>query len=268
MSRVALMDSLVEAITELVMKELESSRRSGVEMTSTASAPTLESAPAKAAGKGPKVLVVRGPEAVDEGLWATLSGAPVRPSLLSWEDAPSSGSGLAASWPTETRVRGWSKAVADYGAVILLGSDLPLLGSIAQLGAGGQPPSAITVAAVAAGLPVFCENAAYEKIRRHSARLAPGFTRALEEHLRTVAGFGIELGTSAELGAFLARLGPTGSAPAAAQSKGGGRDVVTTEDVEAVRRAGLTQLHVGMGAIVTPLARQQALDWGIEVKFQ
>jgi hypothetical protein len=116
-------------------------------------------------------------------------------------------------------------------------------------------------------MPVFCESGIYEKVRRHSARLAPGFVRTFEESWRTATSFGVEFGTAPELKAFLSNLGPTGASKVAA-SKGGGRDVVTSEDVEAAKRAGQTQLLVGMGSIVTPLALQQAGDWGIEVKFQ
>ena len=51
-------------------------------------------------------------------------------------------------------------------------------------------------------------------------------------------------------------------------ARAGGRDVVTVEDVEAVRRSGSKQLQVAMGTIVTPLAAQRASEWGIEVSFQ
>ncbi len=257
------MDSLVEAITELVMKELEAARAGGqANPASTVAEPVRPVAGAK----GPRVLVVPGQETVEEAAWSSLAGAAVKPSLLHWEDAASPGS-AASSWPKDSRGKGWSKAVTDYGAVVLLGTDLPTLGSLATLGSGGQLPAVVAVAAVAAGVPVFCETSVYERVRRHSARLAPGFTRAFEDHWRTVAGFGIELGTAAQLESFLSRLGGATSAPAAL-SKGGGRDVVTAEDVEAVRRSGQTQLLVGIGSIVTPLALQQASEWGIEVKFQ
>lgn len=255
------MDSLVEAITELVIKELAAAREVGA---STAPAPA-----ATGQAKGPRLLVVPGPEAVPEEVWAALGAAKARPSALVWtgfrqDQLPAT----AAGWPLEARGAGWSKVVADYAAVLLVGSDLPTLGSIASLGAGGTPPAGVAVAAVAAGLPVFCEASVYEGMRRHSARLAPGFMRAFEEAWRTAASFGIEFGAGPELATFLGRLGPKGAAPTAVAQRGAGRDVVTTEDVEAVKRAGHSQLLVGMGAIVTPLARQQALEWGIEVKFQ
>lgn len=261
------MDSLIEAITELVMRELEAARGSDTVGPPQAASAANSGPLLAAASQGPRVLVVRGGEAVDETLWQTVSSSGARPSLLV-SDGAVPASGLAAGWRTEGRRDGWSKAVTDYGAVVLLGSDLPTLGSIANLGAGGQLPAVVAVAAVAAGVPVFCESSVYERLRRHSARLAPGFMRTFEDQWRAVAGFGVELGTAAQLGVFLGRLGSSGAAAPAAQAKGGARDVVTTEDVEAVKRAGQTQLLVGMGAIVTPLARQQASEWGIEVKFQ
>ena len=263
------MDSLVEAITELVIKELESARRGS--SAATPSPNGLATPPSESRSlqpKGPRLLVVPGPEPVGEEVWSALGAAGLRPSALVWngfrqDQLPSP----AAGWPLEARGTGWSKVVADYGAVVLAGSDLPTLGSIAALGAGGLPPAGVAVAAVASGLPVFCEASVFEKVRRHSARLAPGFVRVLEDSWRAASSFGIEFGAAAELSSFLGRLGPKGAATAAA-AKTGGRDVVTTEDVEAARRAGHKQLLVGMGAIVTPLARQQASEWGIEVKFQ
>jgi hypothetical protein len=260
------LSSLVDAITELVVKELELARAG--EQVVAASMLAASPPPARPA-RGPRVLVAAGSEGVPEEAWSALAQAKARPSALVWtgfrqDQLPRS---TAADWPLEARGSGWSKVVADYSAVVLLGCDLPTLGSIAALGAGGLPPAGAAVCAVAAGLPVFCESSALEKIRRHSARLAPGFVRTFEEGWRGAAGFGIEFGAATELSAFLARLGGAsgGASPA---SKSGGRDVVTGEDVEAARRAGRRELLVGMGAIVTPLARQQAAEWGIEVKFQ
>lgn len=259
------MDSLIDAITELVVKELERARGSGSAAATTATSPSEGQA---ARPKGPRLLVVPGPEPVGEEVWTAVAGAKVRPSALIWngfrqDQLP----GAASGWPLEARGVGWSKVVADYAGVVLAGSDLPTLGSIASLGAGGLPPAGIAVAAVAAGLPVFCEASVFERMRRHSARLAPGFVRAFEESWRAASSFGIEFGAATELAGFLDRLGPRGAAPTTAP-RAGGRDVVTTEDVEAAKRAGQRQLLVSMGAIVTPLARQQASEWGIEVKFQ
>ena len=263
------MDSLIEAITELVIKELESAR--GVTTTATTATTNGAAAPVEAQAaqpKGPRLLVVPGPEPVSGEVWSTLEAGAVRPSAVVWtgfgqDQLPAS----IARWPLEARRTGWSKVVGDYGAVVLAGSDLPTLGGIASLGTGGLPPAGVAVAAVAAGLPVFCEASVFENVRRHSARLAPGFVRAFEDSWCAARSFGIEFGAAAELSSFLGRLGPK-AATAAAATKTGGRDVVTTEDVEAARRAGHKQLLVTMGAIVTPLARQQASEWGIEVKFQ
>lgn len=250
------MDSLVEAITELVIKELAAARGQSVEKSLKPSA-----------AKGPRVLVVSGGEAVPDEIWGALSSAKVSPVLLTWSGfAQGQLPASAAGWPLEARQVGWSRHIADYRGLCLVGGDLPTLGAIAALGAGGTPPVTATMAALSTGLPVFCEASNFERIRRHSARLAPGLTRAFEEAWRTVASFGVEFGQQAELATYLSALGG-GQAATPAAAKTGGRDVVTTEDVEAVRRAGGTTLSVGMGAIVTPLARQQASEWGIEVKF-
>ena len=57
-----------------------------------------------------------------------------------------------------------------------------------------------------------------------------------------------------------------GPGAASVTSTSTGRDVVTLEDLEAVRRRGQKVLEVSAGAIVTPLARQAAREMGIEVK--
>lgn len=249
------MDNLVEAITELVIKELALAKGQAVPGGAPVPVPPA---------KGARVLVVRSGEAISPEVWSVFSAAKVSPVYLSLEG--SSPEPTPAGWPVESRRSAWSRWIGEYRALCLLGADLPTLGSIAALGAGGGGPAASVVAALSAGLPVFCEASSLERIRRHSSRLAPGLTRAFEEAWRTAASFGVEFGQGAELSAFLSAL--DGAKPAsAAAAKSGGRDVVTTEDVEAVRRAGEKTLSVGMGAIVTPLARQQASEWGIEVKF-
>ena len=252
------MDSLVEAITELVMKELASAQ--GVPAESAAVAPSASS--------GPRLLVVPCGGSVDSEVWDGISASGVKPTVLVWDGFPKGQLPASVSgWTVETRVVGFSRWIGDFRGLCLLGADLPTLGALAGLGAGGAPSAAASIAALTTGLPVFCEASAYESLRRHSARLAPGLTRVFEEAWRTVSSFGVEFGQVTELAAFLSALSGS-KAATPASSKTGGRDVVTTEDVEAVRRAGGKVLAVGMGAIVTPLARQQASEWGIEVKFQ
>lgn len=249
------MDSLVEAITELVIKELALAK--GQAASGEAPAPTVRT-------KGARVLVVRAGEAISAEVWSAFTTAKVSPVYLSLEGA--SPEPPPAGWPVESRHCAWSHWVGEYRALCLLGGDLPTLGAIAALGAGGSRPAASVMAALSTGVPVFCEASNLERVRRHSSRLAPGLTRAFEEAWRTAASFGVEFGQGSELSAFLSAL--DGAKPtSAAAAKTGGRDVVTTEDVEAVRRSGGKTLSVGMGAIVTPLARQQASEWGIEVKF-
>jgi hypothetical protein len=254
------MDSLVEAITELVIKELEQASSQGL---APRTAPTTE--PPSSSG-GPRLLVVPGPEPIQDEVWNALSLAKVRPTVLAWtgfrqDQLP----GVGKGWPLESRGVHWTKIVADYRAVCLLGSDLPTLGSIAGLGAGGLPAAGAAIAGLSAGLPVFCEASTFERIRRHSSRLSPGLVRALEESWRAVASYGIEFGGAPDLTSFLERLGGGQPKPV---TKTGGRDVVTTEDVDTAQRNGQKELLVGMGAIVTPLARQRAAELGIEVKFQ
>ncbi len=255
------MDSLVEAITELVIKELAAAKGMAGE-----SLPTVT--PAAVASSGARILVAPCGEAMPDEVWSTLASSGVRPVVLTWsgfrqEQLPA----VASGWSVESRGNGFGRWIGDYRGVCLLGADLPTLGAMAALGAGGTSPVGAGIAALSSGLPVFCEATAFEHLRRHSARLSPGFSRAFEDAWRAVSSFGVEFGQGAELAAYLSAIGG-GKAATPAAAKTGGRDVVTTEDVEAVRRAGGKVLAVGMGAIVTPLARQQASEWGIEVKFQ
>lgn len=253
-------DKLIEAITELVLQELEGS----------AAVSVPPSKPKPQAGVGTKVLVAPGGAAADSELWAEIARAEgVAPSVLVWngfrqDQLPSSCSG----WKLETRTSKWSQVVATRKALVLVGADLSVLGSLANFGGDGMPPASLATAALASGTPVFLDDGCFESIRRHSSRLASGFVRRFEELYRLVSSFGIVSGGAPELGDFLRQVSGDKTVPASPQARSGGRDVVTTEDVEAVRRAGQERLAVALGTIVTPLAAQKAREWGIEVVFQ
>lgn len=203
-------------------------------------------------------------------MWSALHEAKaLSPSAVIWnghrqDQLPAGCSG----WKLESRTTKWNQIISGYKGLVLLGSDASVLGSVANLGAGGDPPASLAVAALGSGLPVFVDDHNYESLRRHSSRLASGFVRRFEELYRMVSSFGVEFGGASQLSAFLARFSSGRATPASAASRSGGRDVVTVEDVEAVRRSGEKLLGVAMGTIVTPLAAQRAAEWGIEVKFQ
>ncbi|MFA7478991.1 MAG: hypothetical protein WC314_00710 [Vulcanimicrobiota bacterium] len=246
-------DKLIGVITDLVLAEL----------TGQAEAPS--NAPAKPPEKksGLPLLVCPGPRAVDASFWKGLTEARgFLPSLLSVGKP----GGAPADWRLESRVGQWDKIVSGYRAVVLLGSDLSVLSSIANLGSGGGPSASAAVAGLAGGLPVFVDNSCFESIRRHSSRLSSGFVGRFEEFYRMVSSFGVEFGGPNQLLDFLARLG--GAAPAAADNRSTGRAVVTVEDVEAIKRSGGNRMEVAMGSIITPLAAQRALEWGVEVVIQ
>ena len=253
-------ENLVEAITELVLKELDSSTSASEVATPPRPVPK---------NSGMRVLVAAGPKAVEDSLWQVLGGPELAPSALVWsggreDQLPSS----CRDWKLEARAGNWAGVVSGYQAVVLLGCDLGVLASIANFGSDGSPPSSVAVAALAAGKPVFLDNHHYEQFRRHSSRLASGFVRRFEEFYRMVSSFGVEFGGAERLGGGLSGLGGNAGFPAGPAARAGGRDVVTVEDVEAVRRSGSKQLQVAMGTIVTPLAAQRASEWGIEVSFQ
>lgn len=255
------LDKLVEAITELVVQELQSQDQPTV--------PQAEKSARPGSGSGSKILVAPGPSEVEPALWQSLTAQEgLRFSALVWngfrkDQLPAE----CSAWGLETRTTGWSKVVSGYRAVCLLGADLSVLSSVAHLGAGTLPPAGVAVAAVASGVPVFIDERQFEQLRRHSARLPGGFVRRFEETWRTVASFGVEFGGTGALTAFLQQLGESGPVAGGAP-RSRGRDVVTVEDVEAVRRAQGKVLSVAVGSIVTPLAHQRAREWEIEVKFQ
>lgn len=251
-------DKLVDAITELVLGEL------AAEQPSVPPPSVL----GKGGGDGPNLLLVPGPGSISKEVWERLNSVDsVSFSVLTWdgfpvERLPSS----ARQLRSETRTMDWSKIASGYRGAVLFGADLGVLGGIAQLGAGGGPPAGLAVACLSSGLPVFVDNSPFETLRRHSSRLASGFVGRFEELYRTVASFGIDFGGVDELDRFLGQFTKTGltaATPVGARSSG--RDVVTVEDVEAVRRSGSGQIMVAIGSIVTPLAAQRASEWGIEV---
>lgn len=232
-----------------------------------------ESAPAPTAPpkQGSKILVAPGAEKIEPAFWKAMVHAQgVRPSVLVWngfraDQVPAD----CQRWKVEARTSHWSDVASSHRGVIVPGCGLPTLASIANLGSGGCPPSQVAVAALALGLPVFVDNSCFEAFRRHSSRLAGGLVRRFEEFHRIVSSFGIVFGSSSDLAGFMKSLAPNGDggdSPVVRSSEG--RDVITVEDVEAVRRAGRTSLPVAMGTIVTPLAAQRASEWGIEVSFQ
>ena len=261
-------DNLVEVITDLVLRELSGEPTGSVAAAQKSEPPVAKDL--KVQSKGPRVLVAPGPGKVEQSLWATFSESEAfRASSLVWngyrqDQLPA----CCSDWGLEARSTNWGQVVSEYKAIVLLGSDLSVLGCLANLGGGGCPPAAIAVAGIASGMPVFLDDGQFESLRRHSSRLSSGFVRRFEELHRIVSSFGIEFGGSAKLAEFLRRTGGSKATPALGESRSSGRDVVTVEDVEAAKRAGQAYLAVAMGTIITPLAGQRALEWGIEVRMQ
>lgn len=241
----------------MVLKELSTSPADGPNAS-------LSSPPAELK-KGSPVLVAAGPHSVQAPLWGSLLDCTgISPVILDWSGAAP---GASAGWGVEKRGSNWSSVVSTYQAVVVLGADLSTLGSLANFAGDGSPPAGVALAALAGGRPVFMDDHAFEQFRRHSSRLPSGLVRRFEEFFRLVQSFGVEIGSSNKLSRFLSKLSSPVSTPVVAE-RSSGRDVVTVEDVEAVRRSGGKRLHVALGSIVTPLASQRASEWGIEVSFQ
>ena len=220
---------------------------------------------------GPKVLVAPGPRPVGVSTWQCFAeSASVRFSGLVWKGfCQKRLSTRAPAWSIEPASFDMTKLVGGYKGLVLAGSDLSVLSGIANLGASSMAPVSSAVASVSLGIPVFVHDSHLEQLRRHSSRLSAGFVRRFEELYRVAQSFGIEFGGDAAMSDFLARLSKLDQRSAAVSvTKSSGRDVVTVEDVEAVRGSSGNELRVAMGAIVTPLARQRASEWGVEIVFQ
>lgn len=251
------LDKLVEVITDLVLAELDEQAEVVVPQPVTKAV----------SASGTRVLICPGPGEVEPELWKAVSSVEgLSPSALVWNGFRGDQLPSGLGWGLEARSSGWAKVVSGYRGVVLLGADLSVLAALGNLGSGGLPSASVAVAALSAGIPVFIDDSPYEKVRRHSSRLASGFVRRFEEFYRLVSSFGVEFGGTSQVANFLTSLGP--GAVAAPAGRSGGRAVVTVEDVEAVRRSGQSRLPVALGTIITPLAAQRASEWGIEVAFQ
>lgn len=251
------LDKLVEAITDLVLSELSEK----APVTPEVPLPIKKAAE----DEGKPVLICPCGESVEPEFWASAQSVKSVSLRLVLPDGVSSPP-ACASWPRWT-FKATTNQLGQSRAVLLAGADLPTLGGLANLGAVGGLGARLGIAAISSGIPLFVHDQHFEHLRRHSSRLASGFVRRFEELYRVVASFGVEFGGAAAAADFL-RKAAGASGQGAIAARGSGRDVVTVEDVEAVRRAGDLVLKVSIGTIVTPLAAQRASEWGIEVKYQ
>lgn len=237
--------SLIETITELVLRELQQAQ------------PQQEPA-----ATGAPVLLCPGPGAIFPETWDLLSKVEgVAWRAVVWDGFPEE---RLTGFPAR-RLRPpdcWEEAVSGVKAVVLPSVRLATLARMALL-LGDTPPAAAAVAGVVQGTPVLVCAEGVERYRRHSGRLPGGFLSTFHNHLRAVEGLGVEILEAPEI---VARLQGRGRVVTPAASAG--RDVVTMEDLEAARRRGVTVLEVSAGAIVTPLAREAANGMGIEVRTQ
>ncbi|MGE0491824.1 MAG: hypothetical protein AB7S38_21610 [Vulcanimicrobiota bacterium] len=240
--------ALIDTITELVLRELQGNQPAG------------PPAPPK---QGKKVLLCPGPGAGSSAIWQGLAQlSDIGWQAVAWPgfDTHRLERALGRKVPTSDPPTCWEQLVQGVEAVVLPSLDLGGLASLALL-LTDRPPAGAGVAGIVLGKPVLALNEGLERYRRHSARLPGGFLDVFERHYRGAESMGVTFLGVGELAGALA--GP-GAKKVTATSTG--RDVVTLEDLEAVRRRGQTVLEVSAGAIVTPLASQAAREMGIEVK--
>lgn len=239
------MDALIDSITELVLQEL-----------ARAQAP----APIRPDNKR-KLLLCPAPG-------SELSG-PVYESLrkldVSW---------LVTVWPgfPKEKVdallqRPWCPAQGDpdslvrqVQAVVIPSLTLELLPRLAIL-LGDLPPVQMAIAALVQNVPVLAASEEPDRFRRHAARLPAGLTAVVQQHIRTIEGFGLKILPAQ---ALAEELSQTAQKP----PQNRGRDVITQEDLLHAVKAGQKLFEVPAGAIVTPLALETARLQGIEVRYR
>lgn len=234
------MDSLIERITNLVMAEL------------TQGQPAPPSP--KKAGRQVLVAAVQGPDGPG---WQALRGVKgVRWLGVGCSEQLKSRLGEVRCLPAPEL---WDELPVE--AVVLPHFPLATLARTAQM-LGDSPAVGAALAGVVQGIPVLASSHDVERIKRHSNRLPAGFLNLFQQHLRAVEGMGLQLLEPEALAAQVAQQRKAVLAPAR------GKDVVTMEDLEAARRAGVKVLELAHGTIVTPLARDAAKQMGIEVSFR
>jgi hypothetical protein len=91
----------------------------------------------------------------------------------------------------------------------------------------------------------------------------PALRQALDDRLRTVAGYGCRITDVRSLHATANSVLASGSAPASAGALTAG-PLVTAADVRHALRAG-EELSLGPGSLVTPLARDLAMQLGVRL---
>lgn len=237
----------MEAITEQVLAELRAASPRPVFSTAT---------PGQR-----RVLLCPGPAPVPGAVWEALATVDtVAWEAIVWEGFRADQMRLPGK--TVVPPAQWSAAVQSAHAVVLASADVGVLGAVAGL-LTLRPPSAAAIEGVVQGRPVYICAESLELFRRHANRLPQGLLRVFAERRATVESFGVQILEAAQVAAAL-----KGEVRAPVAPSSGGRDVVTTEDLEALQRNGQKVLEVANGAIITPLARQAAVQMGIEVRFK
>jgi hypothetical protein len=174
-------------------------------------------------------------------------------------------SGFSASQVDAVLQRPWRPAqgepdalVRQVQAVVIPSLTLELLPRLAIL-LGDLPPVQMAIAALVQGVPVLAAAEEADRFRRHAARLPAGLTAVVQQHVRTVEGFGLKILPAQ---ALLEELSQKPHSPQR------GRDVITQEDLLNAVKAGQKVFEVAPGAIVTPLALETARLQGIEVRYR
>ena len=110
------------------------------------------------------------------------------------------------------------------------------------------------------------------RIKMNMGKSSPGFSEALQQNLKKIAGYGIELVPVDRLAATSQKIIERidGKALELPQSENQGKpsgkkSLVDVETIKSTAKIGLGKVIIGKNSIVTPLARDVAREYGIDI---
>lgn len=195
--------ALVAMITEAVLQRLSANAGEGVAPSPDLS---LEGPPRPPSSQEPGPPR-RGVIALDrlrgaDALWQALRSAPPGASWTVALPPGSDGAAVAAAAPPGTGVMDATaagKALEEADVLVVPFLPLHTLAKIVTL-MGDDAVSTLTLAALAAGIPIVAATDDVQQITRLSSRLPAAYQQILEGHLRTLENLGVRLTTLASAG--------------------------------------------------------------------
>lgn len=143
-------------------------------------------------------------------------------------------------------------------------------------------PSTLIMQALMMGKPVIAARNGADpqdnwRAKADMGQPAPGLMRVLQNNMRQVEAFGVQLADVRDLAAEARKVykaydkhaaqAAGGDSPGRreAASQGGGKTIISAETIKAAALEGCRSYQVGRGTILTPLARDIAREYGVEI---